>query len=72
MGKLELDTSSPSKALDGEAKPGPYALGMNIETFLWFSWVGETGGGEKNEYVGGMARGSWKNCQCSLFSQRGS
>ena len=44
----------PCQVLDGDTKPGPCAPGVNIETSIRSPWVGETGGGERSEYVGGM------------------
>lgn len=45
--KLDLDTSSPSKALDGDAKPGPLSLGMNMRNFSLIFMGREIGGGER-------------------------
>ena len=44
----------PCRVLDGDTKPGPCAPGVNIETSIRSPWVGETGGSERSDYVGGM------------------
>ena len=54
---MEVATSPnwvPCWVLDGDTKPGPCASGVNTENFIRSLWVGETGGSERSEYVGGM------------------